>query len=69
MRQVLILTAEESSKNETLFFAGSDSKKGQAKPALFWREKQRNPKARLANWFCVVFTWFEGGLCPLSNPN
>jgi hypothetical protein len=34
-------------KNKTLFFAGSDSENGQAKPALFWREKQRNPKAEL----------------------
>jgi hypothetical protein len=56
----------ESSKNKPLFFAGSDSKKGWAKPTLFWGKNKRTPRP---NWFCVVFTWFEGGLCPLSNPN
>jgi nitrogen fixation protein NifM len=38
-------TCWQTSKSENLLFAGSDSKKGQAKLALFWGERQRNPKA------------------------
>jgi hypothetical protein len=41
----VLVQAKESSKNNPLFFAGSDSKKGWAKPTIFWREKQRNPRA------------------------
>jgi hypothetical protein len=44
----------------------SDSKKGQAKPALFWRKDNATPGP---GWFFVVFTWFESRLCLLSNPN
>jgi hypothetical protein len=44
-----------SSKSKT---AGSDSSK-----TRFERKSNAGP-----DWFCVVFTGFEGGLCPLSNP-
>jgi hypothetical protein len=50
-----VICSKESSKNNPLFFAGSDSKKGWAKPPLFWREKQENPRAgRVLRCFYMV---------------
>jgi hypothetical protein len=43
-----------------------NSKKGWALPALFWGKSNATS---MPDWFCVVFTEFEGRLCPLSNPN
>ncbi|MDR2625913.1 MAG: hypothetical protein LBC37_06230 [Zoogloeaceae bacterium] len=56
----------KTSKSENLLFAGSVSKKGQAKPALFWEKNNATPGPL---WFFVVFTWFEGEAASLSNPN
>jgi hypothetical protein len=35
---------EEASKSKNLLFAGSVSKKGQAKPALFWSKGNKTPR-------------------------
>jgi hypothetical protein len=43
----------EAAKSKNLLFAGSVSKKGQAKPALFW-VKARKPLDRAG--FALVFT-------------
>jgi hypothetical protein len=41
-----------AAKSRTPLFAGSVSKKGQAKPALFWSKGNETPRPR---WFCVGF--------------
>jgi hypothetical protein len=48
---------------KNLFFADSDSRTGKA------RFGGKNKKTPRLDGFCVVFTGFEGGLCPPSNPN
>jgi hypothetical protein len=54
-----------AAKSKTPLLADSNSKKGQAKLALFWNKGNETPRP---NWFCVGFTQFEARLFLASNP-
>jgi hypothetical protein len=47
------------------YFLTAWTKKGGLSLFFFGRKSKKTPRA---DWFGVVFTWFEGGLCSPSNP-